>query len=398
MSISLAKTHALTMSVFVVDSNIKSELDCLASVACCENIFQKFCIKMQSFVLINILCTSALVAFATSHASGSIVVNTWNFTQANARAWQELEANHTAIDAIEKGCSQCEMDQCDGTVGWGGSPSETGETTLDAMIMDGETYDVGAVGGLRRVKSAISVARLVLERTEHTLLVGDMATQFAVSLGFKEESLSSNKSIELHRKWLANKCQPNYWKNVLPDPKTSCGPYHLPRPSRYSSLQTIDSPSTPEIMPSHDTIGMLAMDAHGHIAAGTSTNGLINKILGRVGDSPVPGAGAYAAKEAGAASATGDGDIMMRFLLSYQAVENLRQGLSAQQAADDTILRQAERTQRPWGMAAVIVLAKDGSYGAACIGIETFTYVVSDDSKQVQSHKIDCHRRRLRTA
>lgn len=326
-----------------------------------------------------------------------IVINTWNFTNANARAWLELSKQRSALDAIEFGCGQCELDQCDGTVGWGGSPSETGETTLDAMIMDGETYDVGAVGGLRRVKSAISVARMVLERTNHTLLVGDMATKFALDFGFKEESLTSDKSQKIQQDWLANNCQPNYWKNVSPDPKTSCGPY---KPTKLAHEQQSHPKNSPRYyytteeadleLKGHDTIGMVAIDARGKIASGTSTNGLRHKILGRVGDSPVPGAGSYAAKEAGAAAATGDGDVMMRFLLSYQAVENLRQGMTAQEAATDVIQRQMIRTGKPYAGAAVIVLSKDGSYGTACCGYKRFPYVVSDSRKQIQTFVAEC--------
>lgn len=329
-----------------------------------------------------------------------IVINTWNFTNANARAWLELSRQRSALDAIEFGCGQCEIDQCDGTVGWGGSPSETGETTLDAMIMDGETYDVGAVGGLRRVRSAISVARMVLERTNHTLLVGDMATKFALDFGFKEESLTSEKSQKLHQDWLANSCQPNYWKNVSPDPKTSCGPY---KPTKLMLEQQSKQKNSPRYhyrtspldeksveLKGHDTIGMVAIDARGKLASGTSTNGLRHKILGRVGDSPVPGAGSYAAKEAGAAAATGDGDVMMRFLLSYQAVENLRRGMTAQEAAIDVIQRQMTRTGKPYAGAAIVVLSKDGSYGTACCGYKKFPYVVSDSRKQVQTFVTEC--------
>lgn len=332
-----------------------------------------------------------------------IVINTWNFTNANSRAWQELSNKHSALDAIEHGCSQCEVDRCDGTVGWGGSPSETGEVTLDAMIMDGVTYDVGAVGGLRRIKNAISVARLVLERTNHTLLVGDMATKFAVDLGFREESLTSKESLRMESEWRNGSCQPNYWKNVSPDPRSSCGPYHLIPLAREPDQSITDSKLIKPLSSNefkiqdtvikskgHDTIGMVAMDWRHRLASGTSTNGLRHKILGRVGDSPVPGAGSYAAGEIGAAAATGDGDIMMRFLLSYQAVENLRQGMSADDAARDVILRQIKRTGKPFPEAAVIVLSKDGTYGAACCGLSRFPFVVSDRLDQVRTHVIGC--------
>lgn len=353
-----------------------------------------------SLLLFALLATLKLENFVEARKLvPPIVINTWNFTNANIRAWQELKALNSALDAIEFGCRQCEVDRCDGTVGWGGSPSETGETTLDAMIMDGDTYDVGAVGALRRVKSAISVARMVLERTNHTLLVGEMATKFALQMGFKEESLTSKESREMHQQWLNNSCQPNYWKNVLPNPRKSCGPYHLATFNSDGTLEgaryLIDNNTNAvteneAIMVGHDTIGMIAMDHKLKLASGTTTNGLRNKILGRVGDSPVPGAGSYAAKETGAAAATGDGDVMMRFLLSYQAVENLRQGMSSQEAATDVVSRQALRTGRPHAHAAVIVLANDGSFGAACSGYKTFPFVVSDSLEQYKTHIVDC--------
>lgn len=321
-----------------------------------------------------------------------IVINTWNFTQANARAWAELAAHGSALDAVEMGCGQCEIQRCDGTVGWGGSPSESGETTLDAMIMDGETYDVGAVGGLRRVRGAIKVARLVLERTSHTLLVGEMATEFALELGMEEQTLMSNESRALHRSWLEANCQPNYWKNVRPDPRKSCGPYNLLKSvanEERSKIDPVDHARRP-LLVGHDTIGMVARDSSGRLASGTSTNGLRYKISGRVGDSPVPGAGSYAARDAGAAAATGDGDVMMRHLLSFAAVESLRRGMGAGEAAHDVMAKQAERTGRPYAHAALVVLSNDGSFGAACTGYTSFPFVVSDALEQVQTHQVEC--------
>lgn len=337
------------------------------------------------FICISLIWLNTLINAdgRQRHLIPPIVINTWNFTTANARAWKELSQGHSALDAIELGCSQCELDRCDGTVGWGGSPSESGETTLDAMIMDGETLNVGAVGGLRRVRGAISVARLVLERTRHTLLVGEMATDFALELGFKEESLTSNESAKMHQQWRDKSCQPNFWTNVLPDPRESCGPYKLA--DKLERVATVDTRNE-----GHDTIGMVAIDRLNRIASGTSTNGLKFKILGRVGDSPVPGAGSYASRDAGAAAATGDGDVMMRFLLSYQAIANLRLGMSGQEAADEAMKQQVALTGRPYPRAALVVLSKSGSFGAACSGIERFPFVVSDSTSQVETHSVEC--------
>ncbi|XP_047305678.1 N(4)-(beta-N-acetylglucosaminyl)-L-asparaginase isoform X1 [Homo sapiens] len=197
-----------------------------------------------------------------------LVVNTWPFKNATEAAWRALASGGSALDAVESGCAMCEREQCDGSVGFGGSPDELGETTLDAMIMDGTTMDVGAVGDLRRIKNAIGVARKVLEHTTHTLLVGESATTFAQSMGFINEDLSTTASQALHSDWLARNCQPNYWRNVIPDPSKYCGPYKPPGILK----QDIPIHKETEDDRGHDTIGMVVIHKTGHIAAGTSTN------------------------------------------------------------------------------------------------------------------------------
>lgn len=300
-----------------------------------------------------------------------LVVNTWGFSNATLRAWRVLTVeNGTALDAVEQGCSQCEQDQCDGTVGYGGSPDEDGETTLDALIIDGPRYAMGAVGDLRRVKRAISVARAVMERSTHTFLVGEKATQFAVEMGFQEESLATNHSKQMWRDWQEGHCQPNYRQNVVPDPRTSCGPY---RPAEQLSAEG-ERPSAANEL-NHDTIGMVVIDTQKRLAAGTSTNGMNHKIPGRVGDSPIPGAGAYADQEVGGAAATGDGDILMRFLPSYQAVESMRRGVDPHTASVDALHRIVQHHPRFVG--ALVAVSIDGTYGAACHGIPIFPYSVA---------------------
>lgn len=314
---------------------------------------------------------SSVTAFA-HEPSGYIpvVVNTWGFTDATQKAWTVLTGeNGTALDAVEQGCLQCEIDQCDGTVGFGGSPDESGETTLDALIIDGPSYTMGAVGDLRRVKQAISVARKVMEHSTHTLLVGEQATKFALSMGFQEVSLTTNHSKQMWIDWREAHCQPNYWKNVLPDPKTSCGPY---RPALATESCDVSHASASN----HDTIGMVAVDARGRLSAGTSTNGMNHKIPGRVGDSPVPGAGAYADQEVGGAAGTGDGDVLLRFLPSYQAVENMRRGASPTDACRDALHRIVRH--HPQFVGAVVAVNVNGAYGAACHGIADFPFCVAN--------------------
>lgn len=152
-----------------------------------------------------------VIPHTQGRTSSPVVINTWNFLSACQEAWKVLEQDGSAIDAVEKGCSRCESDQCDGTVGFGGSPDESGETTLDSMIMDGATFNVGAVAALRRVKSAISVARKVLENTHHSILAGSQATLFAKQMGFTEEWLNTTESQSKWQNWRDKNCQPNFW-------------------------------------------------------------------------------------------------------------------------------------------------------------------------------------------
>ncbi|XP_017066587.1 putative N(4)-(beta-N-acetylglucosaminyl)-L-asparaginase GG24090 [Drosophila eugracilis] len=318
----------------------------------------------------------------TNRTTGELlpmVINTWNFTASNMLAWRILKQSKGGLrqtrNAVVEGCSKCEKLQCDRTVGYGGSPDESGETTLDAMVMDGGTMDVGAVAGLRRIKDAIKVARHVLEHTQHTMLVGDAASAFANAMGFESESLITPESKDMWLQWMAENCQPNFWWNVHPDPKVSCGPYK-PRPTPLTRWKEDRARNEYEIgRKNHDTIGMIAIDVESNIHAGTSTNGARHKIPGRVGDSPIPGAGAYADNEVGAAVATGDGDVMMRFLPSLLAVEAMRVGKPPAEAAAVGIRRMIKHHKDFMG--AVIAVDRLGNYAAACYGLDEFPFVVS---------------------
>ncbi|KAF2883676.1 hypothetical protein ILUMI_22491 [Ignelater luminosus] len=320
-------------------------------------------------------------------ASVPLVINTWAFTQATEKAWEKILSEHNNLEAIEAGCTKCEELQCDGTVGYGGSPDEDGESTLDALMFDGKTMDMGAVGGLRRVKNVISVAKHVLEHTEHSLLVGDLATKFAVGMGFREEDLSTDKSIQMWKEWKNNKCQPNFWKNVEPNPHGSCGPY---KPISENSINFKENWKQPKFNSyNHDTISMIVIDNQHNVAAGTSTNGAKYKIPGRVGDSPIPGAGAYADNSVGAAVATGDGDVMMRFLPSFLAVEEMRRGKRPKEAAQIAINRIVERYPKFFG--AVIAVNMKGEYSAACNGMKAFPFsVVNNELQHVTVQEVSC--------
>ncbi|XP_057951642.1 probable isoaspartyl peptidase/L-asparaginase 3 isoform X3 [Malania oleifera] len=240
--------------------------------------------------------------------------------------------------------------------------------------------EVGAVAAMRYVKDGIRAAKLVMDHTKHTLLVGEQASAFAISMGLPgPTNLSSPESIEKWIKWKENHCQPNFWKNVAP--VDSCGPYHSKETLSFSEdicskpilMRTIESRSSHVDLHNHDTISMAVIDKMGHIAVGTSTNGATFKIPGRVGDGPIVGSSAYADDDVGACGATGDGDIMMRFLPCYQVVESMRLGMEPKRAADDAILRIARKF--PDFVGAIFAINKNGVHAGACHGW-TFQYSV----------------------
>ncbi|XP_074291128.1 putative isoaspartyl peptidase/L-asparaginase 3 isoform X3 [Silene latifolia] len=240
--------------------------------------------------------------------------------------------------------------------------------------------EVGAVAAMRYVKDGIKAARLVMDYTEHTLLVGEQASVFAISMGLPGPmNLSSEDSLQKWIKWKENNCQPNFRKNLFPS--NSCGPYHPEEngyfdetSSSYLNLLETTIPKLSQIsIHNHDTISMAVIDKMGHVAVGTSTNGATFKIPGRVGDGPIAGSSAYADDEVGACGATGDGDIMMRFLPCYQAVESMRQGMEPKLAAEDAISRISRKF--PNFVGAIFAVNKDGVHAGACHGW-TFQYSV----------------------
>ncbi|CEF63934.1 N(4)-(beta-N-acetylglucosaminyl)-L-asparaginase [Strongyloides ratti] len=318
-----------------------------------------------------------------------IVLTTWAaepFQEATGRAFDVLKKTNNRLYALTEGLSKCEELQCDGTVGFGGSPDENGETTLDALIMDSFGQRMGAVGDLRRIKDAAKVAWAVMNYTKHSFLVGDHATKFAIQMGFKEESLETDKSINMNKKWRDNKCQPNFWQNVIPSPSKSCGPYS---PNKYFIESNKVCENEMYSNQNHDTIGMIIIDNEKNISVGTSTNGARNKIPGRIGDSPIPGAGGYTLNGIGGCSATGDGDIMMRFLPSYHTVENMKNGLKPKAAARLAI----QRIQEVYGnfFGALIAANVNGEIGAACSGMKTFSFTIQSGlDKLPRVYTVDC--------
>jgi N4-(beta-N-acetylglucosaminyl)-L-asparaginase len=269
-----------------------------------------------------------------------LVISTWPFGKpANDSAWRVLESNGIAIDAIEAGIMHCEDDPSVTSVGYGGLPDASGEVTLDASIVDHDGR-CGAVGCLKRVKNAIHAARLVMEKSPHVLLVGEGATQFAAAHGMKEQDLLTDHAKQEYAKW----------KQQHPDRAKTSG---------------------------HDTIGMLAIDVEGRLSGGCSTSGLAYKLPGRVGDSPIIGAGLCLEPGVGAATATGVGEEMIRVSACHAIVENLRKEMDPQDAIRDVLQRIHARRGNEAGDVSFLALRADGTYaGMSLWGKTNFQFAV----------------------
>jgi N4-(beta-N-acetylglucosaminyl)-L-asparaginase len=254
-----------------------------------------------------------------------IITSHTNETGRNAMeaGWEILKAGGTAVDAAEKAANIIEVDPEDTSVGYGGLPNERGVVQLDASFMDGKTYSAGAVACLENIKTPSSVAKLVMQHTDHVLLVGTGALEFARAWGFKEENLLTEKA---RRIWLR-------WKEEL-SPTDDWGvPEHLQNILKKESYWK----DFPGIEYHYGTTNVLAIDSNGDIAGCTTTSGLSFKLNGRVGDSPIIGAGLYVDNEVGAAGATGRGEDVIKSCASYYMVLKMKEGLSPQQACEEAL-------------------------------------------------------------
>ena len=229
-------------------------------------------------------------------------------------AWQTWLEKHNMLEAIEKGANVVELDPEDQSVGYGGLPNEEGVVELDACVMAGPFHQCGAVAGLQGIKTPSSVARLVMERTDHILLVGAGAKQFALQMGFLEENLLTEASRQAWLKWKASLSREDDWLEP--------GEKKIYRPT--------------------GTINVLGLDDRGDLFGITTTSGLAFKIPGRVGDSPIIGAGLYLDNEIGAAGATGRGEEVIRTCGSFYTVSKMAQGLSPQAACEAACRRLIE--------------------------------------------------------
>ena len=254
-----------------------------------------------------------------------IITSHTNETGRNAleAGWEILKAGGNAVDAVEKAANTIEVDPEDTSVGYGGLPNEKGVVQLDSSFMDGKTYSAGAVACLENIKTPSSVAKLVMQHTDHVLLVGAGALEFARAWGFEEENLLTEKARKI---WLR-------WKEELSPSDDWGAPEHLQNIKKNESYWK----DFPDIEHHYGTTNVLAIDINGDIAGCTTTGGMSFKLNGRVGDSPIIGAGLYVDNEVGAAGATGRGEDVIKSCASYFMVLKMKEGLSPQQACEEAL-------------------------------------------------------------
>jgi len=261
------------------------------------------------------------IAAAARPGEKLVAVSSGNGLRAVEKAMEMVKAGSDALDAVIAGVNIVEEDPNDMSVGYGGLPNEDGVVELDAAVMHGPTHLAGAVAALRNIKTPSKVARLVMDRSDHVLLVGEGALRFAKAHGFKEEELLTERAREAWLRWKENLSTEDDW---LP-------PHDAETKGIGARLPVV--PGELELYVRHSgTIHCSAIDQKGDISCVTTTSGLSNKIAGRVGDSPIIGAGLYVDNEVGAAGSTGRGEANLVNCSSVMIVEYMRQGKSPEQA------------------------------------------------------------------
>jgi N4-(beta-N-acetylglucosaminyl)-L-asparaginase len=284
--------------------------------------------------------------------AGPAIISTWQHgLAANAAAWAKMDEGGSVLDAVETGVRVSEADPEVSSVGFGGRPDSNGEVTLDACIMS-PTGDAGAVACLKHIMHPVSVARLVMEETPHVMLVGQGALDFALQKGFQKTKLLTQEAKMAWEQW--------------------------------KKMQEADQP----VVHGHDTIGMVALDEYGDLAGACTTSGLAFKLPGRVGDSPIIGAGLYVDNDVGGAAATGVGELVMKTLGSFLVVELMRNGISPEEACRTALQRVAGKFRfdaaTQVGFIAINKAGETAGYGLR----KTFEYaVMKNGSNQLLTAK-----------
>ena len=263
-------------------------------------------------------------------------------------AMDQLQAGQSAGDALETTIKMVEDYPFYKSVGFGGLPNAKGILEMDAAFMDGDTFQIGAVAGIVDIKNPISVARKLSNEKFNSFLVGQGATEYAIEAKFEQKEMLTDRAKKI-------------WTNRLDDMKKH-------------NLSPYDG---------HDTVGVVTLDSQGSMSAGTSSSGLFMKRPGRVGDSPLSGSGFYVDSEVGGAAATGLGEDLMKGILSYEIVRKMSEGLSPQEACDQTVYTFHDKLTKRYGKAgafSLVAMNNEGAWGVAT-NVE-FTFSVANDHEE----------------
>ncbi len=292
--------------------------------------------KRRDFLMAGLAGAASPMILAKSNRlkkniNNPVILSTWNFgIPANEEAMTKLSDGGSAMDAAEAGARHAESDVENNSVGYGGLPDELGHVTLDACVMD-SSGNAGSVAFLQNIKHPVSVARMVMEDTKHVMLVGEGAKQFAISKGFEEVNLLTEKSENEWKKWLKER------REMTPHE-------------------------------THDTLSVLVQDKDGDLAGACTTSGWAYKMHGRVGDSPIIGAALFVDNEVGCAAATGLGEEVIKTTGSFLVVELMRQGYHPNEACEEALNRVIKaHNGNPDFQIGYIALRKDGEVGSACL-------------------------------
>ncbi|HOP43558.1 MAG TPA: N(4)-(beta-N-acetylglucosaminyl)-L-asparaginase [Flavobacteriales bacterium] len=293
----------------------------------------------------TVLAGPAAARGILSRPAGAKVISTWQHgLQANEAAWNTLGNGGSILDAVELGVAAVESDLTNRSVGLGGRPDRDGHVTLDACIQD-HAGRAGAVAFVEHFEHPISIARAVMERTPHVMLVGEGAERWALENGFTRKEVDLPEVRKAWQEWL--------------------------KTSDYKPVVNVEN---------HDTIGMVGVDASGRLAGSCTTSGMAYKVHGRVGDSPIIGAGLFVDGEVGAACATGTGELVIRIAGSHTVVELMRQGMEPDAACREAVHRIMK--QNPGlkdHQVGFLALRADGAHGAHAI-YEGFDFALTTDS------------------